>query len=268
MQDSRRRFVHASLMTMSSLAVPSAFAVDAAPTAPARKLRILILGGTGFTGPHQVRYALARGHQVTLFNRGKEPQALAGRGGRAGRRPQHRRPEGAGRARVGRLHRQPDDVAVLGARRRPRAARQGEAVHLHLDRLGLRRERQGRRRRVGGACSLRRQGRDGRDDAVAARQQGRALRPAQGGSGAGGGAPVPRRGHHHPARPHRRPGRRDRPLHLLAGAHRPGRRGARARRRAGPGAVHRRARSRRVDDPHGRIAHPRRLQRDRAGGAC
>ena len=34
-------------------------------------LRILILGGTGFTGPYQVRYALARGHKITTFNRGK-----------------------------------------------------------------------------------------------------------------------------------------------------------------------------------------------------
>ena len=34
-------------------------------------LRILILGGTGFTGPCQVRYALSRGHKVTTFNRGK-----------------------------------------------------------------------------------------------------------------------------------------------------------------------------------------------------
>jgi 2'-hydroxyisoflavone reductase len=34
-------------------------------------LRILILGGTGFIGPTQVPYALARGHQVTLFNRGR-----------------------------------------------------------------------------------------------------------------------------------------------------------------------------------------------------
>jgi len=39
---------------------------------PASKpLRILILGGTGFTGPFQVRYALSRGHKVTVFNRGK-----------------------------------------------------------------------------------------------------------------------------------------------------------------------------------------------------
>lgn len=37
-------------------------------------LSILILGGTGFTGPHQVRYALSRGHKVTLFNRGRRPK--------------------------------------------------------------------------------------------------------------------------------------------------------------------------------------------------
>src|ERR1044071_1115724 len=36
-----------------------------------RSLRILILGGTGFTGPFQVRYALERGHKVTVFNRGR-----------------------------------------------------------------------------------------------------------------------------------------------------------------------------------------------------
>ena len=36
-----------------------------------KPLRILILGGTGFTGPYQVHYALSRGHQVTTFNRGK-----------------------------------------------------------------------------------------------------------------------------------------------------------------------------------------------------
>ena len=43
-----------------------------------RPLRLLILGGTGFIGPHQVRYALSRGHQLTLFNRGRsEPNLYA-----------------------------------------------------------------------------------------------------------------------------------------------------------------------------------------------
>ncbi|GMR13062.1 MAG: SDR family oxidoreductase [Gemmatimonadota bacterium] len=36
-----------------------------------RPLSILILGGTGFIGPHMVRYAQARGHTITLFNRGR-----------------------------------------------------------------------------------------------------------------------------------------------------------------------------------------------------
>ncbi len=44
----------------------------------AKPLRILILGGTGFTGPSQVRYALARGHTLTLFNRGRRPQDWPG----------------------------------------------------------------------------------------------------------------------------------------------------------------------------------------------
>ncbi len=39
--------------------------------APPRTIRLLILGGTGFIGPHQVRYAVERGHEVTIFNRGR-----------------------------------------------------------------------------------------------------------------------------------------------------------------------------------------------------
>lgn len=41
-------------------------------------LRILILGGTGFIGIHETEYALGRGHEVTLFNRGlTNPQLFA-----------------------------------------------------------------------------------------------------------------------------------------------------------------------------------------------
>ncbi len=35
------------------------------------KLKILILGGTGFLGPQIVRRAVANGHEMTLFNRGR-----------------------------------------------------------------------------------------------------------------------------------------------------------------------------------------------------
>jgi len=46
----------------------------------AAPLSILILGGTGFTGPEQVEYALARGHKITLLNRNKtRPDFFKGR---------------------------------------------------------------------------------------------------------------------------------------------------------------------------------------------
>ena len=38
---------------------------------PARALKILILGGTSFLGPHQIRYALERGHEISIFTRGR-----------------------------------------------------------------------------------------------------------------------------------------------------------------------------------------------------
>jgi 2'-hydroxyisoflavone reductase len=42
----------------------------ASPETAAPK-RLLILGGTGFIGPHMVRYAVERGHEVTIFTRGR-----------------------------------------------------------------------------------------------------------------------------------------------------------------------------------------------------
>ena len=36
-----------------------------------KKLKILILGGTSYLGPHQIAYALSRGHSVSTFTRGK-----------------------------------------------------------------------------------------------------------------------------------------------------------------------------------------------------
>lgn len=41
-----------------------------------QKLRVLILGGTGFLGPHFVEALQAGGHQLTLFNRGKSNPGL------------------------------------------------------------------------------------------------------------------------------------------------------------------------------------------------
>lgn len=52
-------------------AVARLFAAETDLQKAATPLRILILGGTGFIGPSQVRYAVARGHKVTIFNRGQ-----------------------------------------------------------------------------------------------------------------------------------------------------------------------------------------------------
>ena len=62
-------------LTAAGLLPRPILAADRAP----RPLRILVLGGTRFIGRHIVEYALARGHQVTLFNRGKsDPDAFPG----------------------------------------------------------------------------------------------------------------------------------------------------------------------------------------------
>ncbi|TQM12730.1 2'-hydroxyisoflavone reductase [Pseudoxanthomonas sp. 3HH-4] len=72
----RRDLFKLGALAAAAAALPS-FASTASEGKPvgkaAKPLNILILGGTGFTGPFQVDYALKRGHKVTLFNRGKRP---------------------------------------------------------------------------------------------------------------------------------------------------------------------------------------------------
>lgn len=63
---------------LGSLAVAAGAAL--CPPAPTRRAKkILILGGTGFVGPHQVRALLANGHQVAVFNRGKSGKGMFGK---------------------------------------------------------------------------------------------------------------------------------------------------------------------------------------------
>lgn len=45
-------------------------------TKPLHPLKILILGGTSFLGPHQIAYALGRGHEITTFTRGKTQPSI------------------------------------------------------------------------------------------------------------------------------------------------------------------------------------------------
>ena len=69
MRFNRRRFLGASLATAGISAMPSILSAKTKPTT--QPLKILFLGGTGFLGPHTVQYAIERGHEVTLFNRGR-----------------------------------------------------------------------------------------------------------------------------------------------------------------------------------------------------
>lgn len=77
----RRDFLKAAAAAALLTPMDSAGAAEAAApvTKAAAPLNILILGGTGFTGPEQVRYALARGHKVTVLNRNTHaPNVFAG----------------------------------------------------------------------------------------------------------------------------------------------------------------------------------------------
>jgi 2'-hydroxyisoflavone reductase len=72
----RRHFLLSTAAVGTAFAVPSPVQAGSAARAgagppPPRRMKLLILGGTGFIGPWQVRYALARGHEVTIFNRGR-----------------------------------------------------------------------------------------------------------------------------------------------------------------------------------------------------
>src|SRR5882757_5257790 len=73
MTPDRRTFIKLSAAAGAShtIGAPPRRLSAAGVDKPSKSLRILILGGTGFTGPFQVRYALDRGHKVTVFNRGK-----------------------------------------------------------------------------------------------------------------------------------------------------------------------------------------------------
>jgi 2'-hydroxyisoflavone reductase len=66
MNTTRRHFIKVSAAATAVMSIQDIFAEE-----KVKPLRILILGGTGFTGPFQVKYALSRGHKVTVFNRGK-----------------------------------------------------------------------------------------------------------------------------------------------------------------------------------------------------
>jgi 2'-hydroxyisoflavone reductase len=89
MTKSRREFLNtglragAAISVLGSSALGSARTLRPEPERLARRaphpLRILILGGTSFLGPHQIAYAMNRGHSISIFTRGQtEPTVHQG----------------------------------------------------------------------------------------------------------------------------------------------------------------------------------------------
>ena len=77
MSNSRREFLKAGMLggVAAAAGLPS-LSIAGDSRKSSKPLDILILGGTGFIGPHMVREALRRGHSVTLFNRGRTNNTL------------------------------------------------------------------------------------------------------------------------------------------------------------------------------------------------
>src|SRR5215217_298886 len=77
---SRRDFLKATAAAGGAMLLRSqtlaAAETAVAPPGQAKNLEILILGGTGFIGPHIVRHAVSRGHRVTTFTRGRRVAEL------------------------------------------------------------------------------------------------------------------------------------------------------------------------------------------------
>ena len=77
MSKNRREFLKAGALGAAAVAAGLPKMSSAGEeNAPVKPLDLLVLGGTGFIGPHMVREALRRGHSVTLFNRGKTNNTL------------------------------------------------------------------------------------------------------------------------------------------------------------------------------------------------
>lgn len=79
MNKTRRHILKAAALGSAAVAAGCNADMSAGRGAASRnrkRLRILVLGGTGFIGPHMVQEALRRGHDVELFNRGRTNNEL------------------------------------------------------------------------------------------------------------------------------------------------------------------------------------------------
>jgi 2'-hydroxyisoflavone reductase len=74
MSTTRRNFIQTGAAAMGALGLGGlnhAAAAVKTTKKSSKPMRLLVLGGSGFLGPHMVQTALDRGHQVSIFNRGK-----------------------------------------------------------------------------------------------------------------------------------------------------------------------------------------------------
>lgn len=78
MKKNRRDFIKAGTLGAAALAAGGAVRAEDEPSSmrQSKSMNILVLGGTGFIGPHMVKEALRRHHSVTLFNRGRTNNEL------------------------------------------------------------------------------------------------------------------------------------------------------------------------------------------------
>lgn len=73
----RRDFLRTSSAAAALLAgTPLVGLAHSVRTIGRAPMNLLVLGGTGFIGPHLVRHAVARGHRVAIFTRGRRDANL------------------------------------------------------------------------------------------------------------------------------------------------------------------------------------------------
>ena len=243
MSVSRRDLFRLSALAASALALPAH-----ADIGHLKPMRLLILGGTGFIGPHQVRYALARGHHVTVFNRGRQKAGLARPRRGIARRSQ---PAISKRWKVatGTSASTIPPRCPFWVRDAARVLKGHVGQYVFISTISVYAAND--KPADESAPLVAYEGKDPMAETIRSLNANPlALRPAESAERKGGADPVRRcRDHDHSSGPDRGAGRRDRPLHLLARAAVRAAATSGAGRRERPGAVHRRPRPGGMDRP-------------------